>query len=428
MAEALAQVKRELGRDAVILHTRTLRRRGLLGFGGRSAVEITAATDVNVTPRRPRPARQAQPSVAAEALSAASAAGKPNPLMARAYGQRPSPAPDSGAAVGLAEAPAATSAAQAAGVAAPVAPPTAKSAAADAQLARELRELRSMVQQVVRSTSSSSGRDLPEPLFEKYLALLEQEVADELAGEVIQVVREQVGESLEDAERVDRAVAGALSRFVPTCGEADPPKRQADGRPHVVALIGPTGVGKTTTLAKLAATYKLRQKRSVGLVTIDTYRIAAVDQLQTYAKIIGVPLHVAQSPIELQQAVERCSDCDVVLVDTAGRSQRDGGKLEQLRAFLDAAAPHEVHLVLASNTTEKVMLEAVERFSAIRTDRIIFTKMDEAVSFGVVLNVVRRVGKQLSYITTGQEVPSDIEPGRADRLASLVMGRGLEQR
>ena len=192
----------------------------------------------------------------------------------------------------------------------------------------------------------------------------------------------------------------------------------ADGRPRTVALVGPTGVGKTTTIAKLAATFKLKQKLNVGLITLDTYRIAAVEQLRTYANIIGLPLHVLLTPEELSLALQplRASGptrCDGVLIDTAGRSQRDDPRLAQLRTFIRAADPHEVHLVLSSTWSQAVLMDTVERFSSIRTDRIIFTKLDEAVSFGVMLNVASKVNKRLSYVTTGQEVPHQTRAGAA---------------
>jgi len=115
-----------------------------------------------------------------------------------------------------------------------------------------------------------------------------------------------------------------------------------------------------------------------------------------------------------------------VLIDTAGRSQKDDPRLAQLRSFIEAASPHEVHLVLSSTCTQPVMMDAIERFTSTGADRIIFTKLDEAVSFGVLLNVARKVNKQLSYITTGQEVPHQIEPGQAKRLARLVLGEGID--
>jgi len=187
-------------------------------------------------------------------------------------------------------------------------------------------------------------------------------------------------------------------------------------------------VGKTTTIAKLAAAFKLRQKQKVGLITIDTYRIAAVDQLRTYANIIGVPLKVVLTPTELVAAMKDMADCDTVLIDTAGRSPTDQLKLNELSNFIAAAKPTEVHLVLSSTTTQEAMEAALERFSTVRADpapHIIFTKLDEAVSFGVLLNVARTASKVLSYLTTGQDVPDNIEVGQPRRLARLILGEKL---
>jgi flagellar biosynthesis protein FlhF len=191
-----------------------------------------------------------------------------------------------------------------------------------------------------------------------------------------------------------------------------------------VALIGPTGVGKTTTIAKLAANLKLREGKRVGLITIDTYRIAAVDQLKKYADIIGSPLKVVGSPEDLRDAIHAMNDCEFVLIDTAGRSPSDTLKLNELKNFLAFARPDEVHLVISTTSSEACIESAINRFSDVRVDKIIFTKLDEAVHVGVVLNVIRKVGKSLSYVTMGQDVPDDIEVGRGRKLAQLILGTG----
>jgi len=160
-------------------------------------------------------------------------------------------------------------------------------------------------------------------------------------------------------------------------------------------------------------------------VTCDTYRIAAVDQLRTYAGIIGLPLEVALTPTEMTRAAARLADCDVLLIDTAGRGPNDSARLDDLRQILAAADPHEVHLVLSSTASERVLLREAEAFAEVGADRIVLTKLDEAVSFGVLVNVMQSVGKALSFITTGQEVPDHIEEGRSQRLAELVLGAEL---
>ncbi|MCA9296752.1 MAG: flagellar biosynthesis protein FlhF [Phycisphaerales bacterium] len=292
----------------------------------------------------------------------------------------------------------------------------------------ELTAIKHMVGEVLQRQSigrSAPMPSMPQQLFEYYLKLVAQDISEELADRILDDVRDELGtEGCEDAEAVQTAILRHLSGYIP-CAETPVSSHSPDGRPLTVALIGPTGVGKTTTVAKLAASFKLRHGRKVGLITADTYRIAAVDQLRTYANIIGLPLQVVLTPADMRQAVHSLSDCDVILIDTAGRSQRDHSRLEELRAFLDAASPHEVHLVLSSTASEKVLLQESEAFSAVGVDKVVLTKLDEAVSFGMLVNVIRKVGKELSFFTTGQEVPDHIELGRPDRLAELILGGEL---
>ncbi len=187
-------------------------------------------------------------------------------------------------------------------------------------------------------------------------------------------------------------------------------------------MIGPTGVGKTTTIAKLAANLKLRQNRKVGLITIDTYRIAAVEQLRTYAQIIHVPLRVVMTPDELSAAIDEMDDLDAILIDTAGRSQRNVERLDELKEFLDAAAADEVHLVLSTTANVKNLQAAMDRFGSLGANKLILTKLDEAVSFGMILSIVKRMDAALSFVTTGQDVPDDIEVGQGRRLAQRILG------
>ena len=191
--------------------------------------------------------------------------------------------------------------------------------------------------------------------------------------------------------------------------------------PTVIALVGPTGVGKTTTVAKLAANFSLREGRKVGLITIDTHRIAAVDQLQTYAQIIDVPLEVVTAPAQLRTAIDAMRDREVILLDTAGRSQNDRTKLNELKRFHDEARPHEVHLVLSGTCSRGALSETVNRFGAVGIDRVIFTKLDETVGFGAILSCLHQAKARLSYLTAGQDVPDDIEVGHGRRVAELIV-------
>jgi len=261
-----------------------------------------------------------------------------------------------------------------------------------------------------------------------YAELIEHEVASELADEICAKIQDELSpEDLQDDAAVRQRVVDHLMQHIPVAEAAEVLSNRlaTDGRPFTMALIGPTGVGKTTTVAKLAATFKLRERLNVGLITTDTYRIAAVEQLRTYADIIGVPLKVAITPAEVASACHALRDVDVILIDTAGRSPNDGSRIAEIRSFIEAADPHETHLVLSSASSERVMLRTIEQFATVSAERLIFTKLDEAVNFGVIVNVMQNVGKKLSFITTGQEVPDQIERGEPRRLARLILGERL---
>lgn len=313
-------------------------------------------------------------------------------------------------------------------------------------LATELNVIKSMLGELMQSKAGpaatiAAGRpaDVSEkvhasvdkacagPLAEHYLRLISHHVSRELAERIIGAVRDELSPRRQASPAIVReAVLRHLSELVPTSDTSLAPTRNEcvglDGKPFTIALVGPTGVGKTTTIAKLAAAYQLRQGRRVGLITTDTYRVGAVEQLSTYAGMIGVPLKVASNPDEMQAACDELSDMDVVLIDTAGRSPRDGERLNELHTLLQAGAPDETHLVLSSTASESAMLEAANRFGTVGTSRVIFTKLDEAVTFGVIFNVAQQIGTQLSFITTGQEVPDQIEATRPERLARLMLG------
>lgn len=274
------------------------------------------------------------------------------------------------------------------------------------------------------SASVSGGRS--DALADAYASLIAQELSRDLAERVVASLQAELdGASLEDPEVVRTALLGHLASLVPTAEDLDF-ARPRDGRPRTIAFVGPTGVGKTTTLAKIAATMTLRDQIKVGIVTSDTYRIAAVDQVRTYAEILGLQLEVASTPVEMRAALERCADLDAVLIDTPGRSQNDSDRIADLRALVDAARPHETHLVLSGTAAERVLLREAEAFSTLGPDRVVLTKLDEAVTFGMLVSVVRRIGRRISWVTTGQEVPTDVERATSHRLANLMLGESVK--
>ncbi len=375
MHEALAIVRRELGPDAAVLHTREVRTRALFGLlPGKRWIEVTASAGVNVPSRLP-PA--AQPAVA--------------PALAgtRAMSERLS-----------------------LGVAGAVA-----TQELSTHVQSQLRDLQAMVKQLCQR-APHQHRDLPEELFRLYTDLIDLDLNEELAREFVDRVRSSASPAeLPDPVLLKARVARLIEEEVSVTG----PIAVQPGLRRVAALVGPTGVGKTTTIAKLAANYRLREKRQVGLITVDTYRIAAVEQLRTYAEIIDLPMQVVSTPKEMRQAVRRMGELDLILVDTAGRSPKDEVKLQELKAFLHEASADEVHLVLSVTAGRRTLEETAERFAEVGTTALVLTKLDEAPTLGAVLPLLRRSRLPLSYLTDGQNVPDDIAVAEPRRLARLIL-------
>jgi flagellar biosynthesis protein FlhF len=189
-----------------------------------------------------------------------------------------------------------------------------------------------------------------------------------------------------------------------------------------VALVGPTGVGKTTTIAKLAARYAITEGKKVALITMDTYRVGAVDQLRTYARVMNLPFEVVESPEEMEAAVARHEDKDLVLIDTVGRNPRKALQLAEIQTFLNAAQTSEVHLVLSVPYGTGYLLETAQQFSILKPNRLILTKLDELPRWGVIASIVARTGWPVSFLTDGQEVPRNLRPANASEIALNILG------
>lgn len=476
MADALAEVKKDLGADAVILHTRSFRVGGVMGVGARSRVEITAAADsAQIAPRRIRPREMAAvassgplpvpgqlgsllvPGRATSPGEAGSDDFIPTPPWFQkreqagpevvVRGRTPAkvetrpPAPKVVEEVPVAppappvEAAPVRPTRQSSGLSAGRVTPAPTTSRAQAAVEEELAAIRRLVGQVLQSTRRAEARAVRPadassgdtavstgPVFDLYIQLLNNQVSTDVADELTSAVRDELtSEELSDPGTVRESLLRHLAKRIVVAPPSQPPARSEVGRPTVLALIGPTGVGKTTTVAKLAANLKLRYGRRVGLITADTYRIAAVEQLRTYADIVGLPLKVVLSSQDLASAIDALSSCDIVLLDTAGRSQHDAARLDELAELLAAARPDACHLVLSLAASESVIVAAAERFGTLGPQKLILTKLDEAVDFGVIANIARRVHLPLSHVTTGQEVPDHIEPANAERLARLVL-------
>ena len=189
----------------------------------------------------------------------------------------------------------------------------------------------------------------------------------------------------------------------------------------MIALVGPTGVGKTTTTAKLAALYSILKRRAVGLVSIDAYRIAAYEQLKTYAEIINLPVQLALSPRGARETVESYSDRELVFVDTVGRSPSHEMHMAELQSYMAAIEPDEVYLTLDATTKYMDLLEVYDKYRNTGVTHLLFTKLDETLSLDSLINVAYRTKQPLSYFTVGQSVPDDIEVACHSRLFDFMI-------
>lgn len=256
-------------------------------------------------------------------------------------------------------------------------------------------------------------------VFDLLTSLIDGDVSPVAARELVDAVRA----SSPDSSRWSmgdwqQALMQRLHEEIPRGGAIG----LASGRRTTIALVGPTGVGKTTTIAKLAANWRLRDRLRVALVTVDTYRVAAVEQLRTYADIMDLPMEVVSTPREMRAAVSRFSDQDVVLIDTAGRSPHDALQLQELRSLLGEAAPDEVQLVVSGVASSSHVYQTVHRFRELGATGLIITKLDEASSLGCFLPVLRQVRLPVSYLTCGQSVPDDIVAADPKRLIPALLG------
>jgi flagellar biosynthesis protein FlhF len=380
LQEALDLVRADLGADAAVLHTREVKSGGLFRMFNRARhIEVTASEGVDVPSRLPERVQRREQAHDRASLPAAGPVGFEASYRSQF-----------------------------------------RQTCTQLHRDNQASDLHSMVEELCRQKADRASEELPATLFHIFTDMIEADVDEAIARELIERVRSTApAHDLSDSTLVRSRVAQLVEDQIITCGPIHVPPGSA---PRLVALVGPTGVGKTTTIAKLAANHRLRQKLRVGLITVDTYRIAAVEQLRTYADIIDLPMEVVSTPREMREAVARMHDLDLVLMDTAGRSPRDEVRIQELKSMLAEADADEVHLVLSAVAGASNLAHTAEKFAEVGATGLILTKLDEATGLGNLLPLLSRSKLPLSYLTHGQNVPDDIAIAEKSRLAAMMLG------
>ncbi|MCR8630795.1 flagellar biosynthesis protein FlhF [Paenibacillus radicis (ex Xue et al. 2023)] len=459
MPDALQKIRTDLGKDAVILSTKEIRSGGFMGMFSKKKIEVLAATDSTAAASSTKTASSPTPAVLQEQApksynslqTAQMAYSRPNNSAGAVLPKRnmdepalsfpevpdvliPSPPP---VAVKVQNhmpqaqqaqyVPQVQQTQQAQYVPqtqqvqnaqqAPLASATVAVNSKEDILLQELKQMKEFMHKL--SVQGFQQSPMDPSLATLQQRMLDQELDPVLVQQVITEVTEIVnaeGMTLTDELAMKLIRKQLLGLFM--VGES---KHMAPDT-RIVHFVGPTGVGKTTTIAKLAAEQVLKYNRKVGFITSDTYRIAAIEQLKTYATILNVPLEVVFSPQDLSKAYEQLKDCDLIFMDTAGRNYRNEMYVSELNSLLRSQGKSETFLVLSLTTKYKDMKAITDNFTKFKLDKVLFTKMDETDSFGSVVNLVHDFKLQLSYVTNGQSVPDDITELAEQHIIDLILG------
>ncbi len=379
--EAILKVKMDLGNDAVILNTRKVRQKGLFNVFAKPMVEVLAAVDEYYGSKNKKDLPKSQVKA---------------PLQEKNVEEQSN---------------------------------LKEKEEKIALLENKVNSMESVLQKIYEQVSQGNQKPAVKVIQSEekpktkvselfYNNLLKNEVESDIAKQLIDIIQGKV----KDSANINDAGAILYNLVSGILGKPETLKLREDGKPTVVIFVGPTGVGKTTTLAKIAANYSLNHKKKVGLITADTYRIAAVEQLKTYAEILGMPVEVIYSINEINDAKDKYQDKDIILIDTAGRSYRNKSQFDELKMLVDASHADEVFLVLSTTTGVRNCREILQSYDFLKDYKLIFTKLDETPALGVILNARRLTNKSLSYVTIGQSVPDDIEVANIDKITKNLLG------
>ncbi|MGM0378535.1 MAG: flagellar biosynthesis protein FlhF [Bacillota bacterium] len=387
MNEAIIKVKSELGSEAVILNSRKIKRSGILGFFKKPLVEVVAAIDQDykIKTTAKKKSKKKSPSTNSNKRQVNKEIDKTNISFD------------------------------------------------NKNIDLKINKLTEIVKQLENKVSTIDTNDTKKSeekkentnkskvktYEKKYLDLLiDHDIFPKNASRILDQVKKKISIKGNSEETVKNAIKVVISDFLQK-PKVIPKEIQSQ---KIFMFVGPTGVGKTTTLAKLAAKLSLIDNKKVGLITADTYRIAAVEQLKTYSEILGIPLNVVYESKEIQDAIDDYEDKDYILIDTAGRNYKDKDFKVEIEEIIERVDNIDKFLVLSLVADYKNMKRVIKSYEFLDDYRVIFTKFDEAITFGNILNIKMLTNKKLSYITNGQSVPDDIEVLNIDKVADIIVG------
>jgi flagellar biosynthesis protein FlhF len=393
LQDALAKVKRDFGPEAVILQTKKFKKGGVFGLFGSQRTEVTAGIDINV-----------ERNVKSQPQTVRQAANSQQRVMNPVYGGGTMDNFDTYRHVE-------------------------DISLKNETLLRELNEGKILFNSSFRpvkdlSAGPAAGVSLKNGMGRLQKMLSDNGVEDNLIYRTLQNLNSQLSETqINNKAFVDQYLYDYIAEMIQVSG----PLKVQKGTTKVIAFIGPTGVGKTTTIAKLAAKYALIEGRTAVMVSADTYRIGADIQLKKYGEIMGIPVEIVLTPADFKKVINKHIDKDLIFFDTAGRSPRNRQHLVELKEFLDVYSPMETHLVMSAVTKYFDALSIINNFGLVPIHRILFTKLDETKNYGVLLNLsVSSGGIPISYLTVGQNVPDDIEVADPKVISRLVIKGDFE--
>lgn len=373
MPEAMKMIRSELGNDAIILNSRVIQTNGFLGFFKKRSIEVIAALDEKPLEMVQQVAPDKRKSMDVPAVPANTTSEKTDDF---------------------------------------------KKERETEELRKEISELKGLLSSVMERNDKEEPA-LPDPIQKLQQTLLKQEIQESVVETIVNEAMkwwEEAGESKSEAEVLMWAKEHMMEKVshLPFLGISFTKK--------FITVVGPTGVGKTTTLAKMAADCILKHKKKVAFITTDTYRIAAIEQLKTYANILNVPLEVCYSMEDFQKSVIQFENYDVVFIDTAGRNFRNPANVADLQKNIDFSKGMETYLVLSLTSKQMDMEEIYHQFDTVHIDKIILTKADETSTFGAMFNIMYSWQKPVAYITNGQNVPDDIISATPEKIVKRLIG------